>query len=69
MLRLAAGASEEFASYAIRAVELINSALPYDQRIKFSSDPAPALSAIEDIPDGEIFVDFAASSDDWNLSQ
>ena len=67
VVRLAAGTSEEFTSYAVRAVELLNSALPYEQRIEFSSDPAPALSPIDDIPDGEIFIDFAATSDDWNL--
>ena len=54
--------------YAIRAVQLTNTALPYEQRIQFSSIPAPALVAIEDIPDGEIFIDFATSDDNWNLA-
>ena len=67
-VRLAAGTSNEFTQYAIRAVQLINTALPYEQRIQFSSIPAPALAAIEDIPDGEIFIDFAASDDNWNLA-
>ncbi len=67
-VRLAAGTSDEFAHYAIRAVQLINGALPYEQRIAFSSIPAPALTAIGNIPDGEIYIDFAASSDDWNLA-
>ena len=64
-VRLAAGTSNEFTQYAIRAVQLINTALPYEQRILFSSISAPALAAIEDIPDGEIFINFAASSDNW----
>ena len=67
IVRLAEGTSDEFAAYAVRAVQLINTALPYEERIIFSSDPAPPLAAIEDVPDGEIFIDFAPSDDDWNL--
>ena len=66
-VRVASGTSDEFVDHAVRAVQLINAALPYEQRIVFSSDRAPPLAAIEDISDGEIFVDFAASADDWNL--
>lgn len=68
VVRLAAGTSDEFVLYAVRAVQSINSALPYDRRIQLSSEPAPKLTAIENIPDGEIFIDFAASSEDWNLA-
>ena len=67
IVRLAEGTSDEFAEYAVRAVQLINTALPYEERIIFSSDSAPPLAAIEDVPDGEIFIDFAPSDDDWNL--
>ena len=67
IVRLAEGTSDEFAEYAVRAVQLINTALPYEERIIFSSDPAPPLAAIEDVPDGEIFIDFAPTRDDWNL--
>lgn len=67
IVRLAKGTSEEYAAYAVRAVQLINAALPYDKRILLSKDPAPALAAIKDVPDGEIFVDFAATHEDWNL--
>ena len=66
-IRLAEGTSEEFAEYVVRAVQLINAALPHEKRILFSKDPAPALAAIEDVPDGQIFVDFAPSAEDWNL--
>ena len=67
-VRLAEGTSEEYAAYAVRAVQLINTALPYDKRIVIGDDPAPALAAIEDVPDGEIFIDFASSREDWNLA-
>ena len=64
-IRLAEGTSDEFAAYAVRAVQFINAALPYEKRIVFSSDPAPPLAAIEDIPDGEIYIDFVPFVD-WN---
>ena len=66
IVRLAEGTSDEFAAYAVRAVQFINIALPYEQRIVFSDDPAPPLAAIEEVPDGEIFVDFAPTRDHWN---
>ena len=68
IVRIAEGTSGEFAAHATRAVELINSALPYDKRILLSSEPAPPLTAIEDVPDGQIFIDFAPSAEDWNLA-
>ena len=66
IIRLAEGTSDEFAEYVVRAVQLINTALPYEKRILFSTDPAPPLTAIEDVPDGQIFVDFTPSVEDWN---
>ena len=65
IVRLAEGTSEEYAAYAVRAVQLINTALPDDKRIVFSNDPAPPLAAMEDVPDGAIFIDFAPTRDDW----
>ena len=67
-VRLAAGTSAEYAAYAVRAVQLINAALPYDKRLVFSSDPAPPSTAIKDVTDGQIFIDFAPTRDDWNLA-
>ena len=58
-VRLAEGTSDELTAYTVRAVQLVNAALPYARRILFSSDPIVPLSAIEDVPDGHIFVDFA----------
>ena len=66
-VRLADGTPKDLAQHVSRAVELINAALPYEQRIVFSSDPAPPLAPIATIPDGQVFVDFAPSAKDWNL--
>ena len=66
VVRLADGTSDEFAEYATRAVQLINAALPYEKRIVFSRDSAPPLAAIADVPDGDIFIDFAPY-EDWNV--
>ena len=67
-VRLAEDTSEEYAAYAVRAVELINAALPYEKRMVFDTNPAPPLAAIDDIPDGQIFIDFAPTEEDWNLA-
>ena len=37
--------------------------------VGYSSVSAPPLTAIEDVPDGEIYVDFAPSEADWNLRE
>ena len=66
VVRLATGASEALVASTEDAVRLINSALPRDRHIVFGTDPAPRLAAIGDVPDGEIFIDFAPSVDDWN---
>ena len=61
-LRLAQGTSEEHAAYTLHAVALINTALPWNKRIRIGSE-VPPLTGIQAIPDGQIFVDFAAKSD------
>ena len=60
--------SAEYADYAVRAVQLINTALPQGKRLVLSSDPAPALVPLEDVPDGQIFIGFAPTREDWNLA-
>ena len=65
VLRMATGTSDEHISHAVRAVQIINASLPRDERISFSSNPAPPLDA--DVPEGEIFIDFAPKSE-WNVS-
>ena len=66
-LRLARGTSEDLVAYTMRAVQVINAALPADRRIVIGSDPAPPGAAIGNVPDGQIFVDFTPSADDGNL--
>ena len=68
VVRLAMGTSEELAAYTETAVGLINSALPRDNRIVFGGDPAPRSTAIENVPEGEVFVNFAEKQD-WNLRE
>ena len=58
IVRLAEGTSDEYADYAIRVVQLVNAALPRESRLLFGSDPAPPLIALEDVPTGEIFINF-----------
>ncbi len=67
-VRLAEGTSSVFVDLTLRAVQLINAALPHDKRIAFSNDFAPPLVYREDVPDGEIFIDFVPW-EDWNEPQ
>ncbi len=66
-VRLVEGKSEEITGYVARTVQQINASLPYEKRILFSQEPAPPLTAIVNVPDGQIFVDLASSAEDWNL--
>ena len=65
VVRLAQGTSAVFRDFTLRAVELINTALPYENRLLFGGDSAPPLVAVEEVPNGEIFVDFVPWKD-WN---
>ena len=67
VVRLAEGTSEELAAYVEHTVRLINTALPVEKRIELSPEPAPPLTALADVPEGQIFIDFAPSKDDWEL--
>ena len=49
------------------AVQLVNTALPVEKRIRLSPEPAPPLTALAAVPDGQIFIDFAPSANDWDL--
>ena len=62
VLRLAEGTSKEHSAYALHAAALINSTLPHNKRILIGPE-APPLASVDQIPDGQIFVDFAAKSD------
>ena len=65
VVRVAEGTSAQIIGFTQRAVQLINAALPYEKRVLFGSDPAPPHTVIEDVPDGEIYVDFTPW-EDWN---
>lgn len=56
-VRLAEGTTAEQRGLVLYSVAVVNRWLPYDQHVRIGSD-APALAAIEDIPDGQIFIDF-----------
>ena len=63
VVRLAEGTSTEFMDYTVRALQEINAALPATSRLQISETPAPPRSNA--VPDGQIFVDFIESKDDW----
>ena len=67
IVRLAEGTSDAFAAYVERTIQLINVALPVEKRIVLSLEPAPPLTELADVPEGQIFIDFAPSKDDWVL--
>ena len=56
-VHLARGTSERYRAAALYGIALVNRALPYDQHLEIGTDVAP-LSLREDIPNGEIWVDF-----------
>ena len=59
-IRLAEGTSDLYARYAAHAVQLINSALPYEKRITISSEPIPSQ---DQLSEGEIFLEFGSLLD------
>ena len=67
IVHLAEGTSDAFAAYVEHTIQLINTALPAEKRIALSPEPAPPLTALSDVPEGRIFIDFAPSQDDWEL--
>ena len=65
VVRAARGTSAEHMDYAVRAVQIINAYLPRDKRISFSSNPSPPRVGTDEVPPGEIFIDFAPHRE-WN---
>ena len=57
-VHLASDTPPEFRDVAADAVANINRWLPYGKRIRIGADVSP-LTPIEDVPQGQIFVDFA----------
>ena len=61
-IHLAEGTSDLYARFAAHAVQLINNALPYEKRITLNSEPLPAETNLNDLPEGEIFLKFGSVS-------
>ena len=62
-VRVAEGTTDHQRAMPLHAVAMVNRALPYESHIRIGPD-APPLAPMDDVPDGEIFVDFALH-DDW----
>ena len=52
------GTSEVYTGYAVRAVQIVNAALPHDARVSFGDTPAPDPLDVNDVPSGSIYVEF-----------
>ena len=63
-VRIAEGTDPHLRAMTSYAVALINRVLPYERHIRIGED-APALAAIGNVPDGQVFVDFGPS-ETWN---
>ena len=57
-VRVVDGTNEKFTDYAVRAVQIINAALPHDKRIRFGDSPAPDPVGADDVPRGGIYIEF-----------
>ena len=57
-VRVVEGTNEKFTDYAVRAVQIINAALPHDKRIRFGDSPAPDPVGVDDVPRGSIYIEF-----------
>ncbi len=57
-VRVVEGTNEKFTDYAVRAVRIINAALPHDKRIRFGDSPAPDPVGVDDVPRGSIYIEF-----------
>ena len=58
VVRVVEGTNEKFTDYAVRAVQIINAALPHDKRIRFGDSPAPDPVGVDDVPRGGIYIEF-----------
>ena len=57
-VRVVEGTSEKYTGYAVRAVQIVNAALPHAARISFGDAPAPDPADVEDVPRGSIHIEF-----------
>ena len=58
VVRVVEGTNEKFTDYAVRAVQIINTALPQDKRLSFGDAPAPDPVGVDDVPRGSIYIEF-----------
>lgn len=56
------GTSGKYTDYTVRAVQIINAALPHDARISFGDVRAPDPLDVEDVPHGNIHIEFIPQS-------
>ena len=64
-VRLAEGTGNELADFVAQAVRLLNTALPQGRGIRFGIERVTPLEPMAEVPDGDIFIDFAPW-EDWN---
>ena len=58
VVRVVEGTNEKFTDHAVRAVQIINTALPQDKRLSFGDAPAPDPVDAADVPRGGIYIEF-----------
>ena len=58
VVRVVEGTNEKFTDYAVRAVQIINTALPQEKRLSFGDAPAPDPVDAADVPRGGIYIEF-----------
>ena len=56
IVRAAQGTSAEHMDYAVRAVQILNAYLPYDDRLSFSNIPSPPGVGTYEVPPGEVLL-------------
>ncbi len=61
-VRVVEGTNETYAGHAVRAVQIVNAALPPDKRVSFDDSPAPDPVDVEDVPRGGIHIEFIPQS-------
>ena len=61
------GTADRFRDYAVRAVQIVNAALPYDKRLRFRIAPVPDPVTAHDVPHGNIVIEFIPQAQ-WPLS-
>lgn len=61
------GSGAAFAAAALKAVAIVNSVLPYERQLQFSSVRVPSPRIADQVPDGRIYVELSPASS-WDPS-